>query len=291
MKFSNSKKQLAKIISENGGWRDGAKFSAQDGDGTGSIDFFKSKPHYCAGDKYWRGKYDVGYRIGKSDVTIKNYHQTVLSRDEYFHLYPAPDADGWIEWEGGECPVNGDELVVCKVRSGREWRDGKAIMAKVLRWRHTGGIADIIAYRLHKQEPAKPESDQVEEAKPTIEQLAAEYRNAKDYAERKQQEADEAKAEAEAKLAELVSAGKAVGLVVGVVGPEPEPEPELVITDWRQWRVGDVVSWSLLNHAGEFEIISVHHDPSRNIGDFEVEDKQGGVYRVYGNECRFIRRP
>lgn len=52
-----------------------------------------------------------------------------------------------------------------------------------------------------------------------------------------------------------------------------------------------MISWSIVGHAGEFRIIAVHHDPSRNIGDFEVEDKQGGVYRVYGNECRFIRRP
>ena len=52
-----------------------------------------------------------------------------------------------------------------------------------------------------------------------------------------------------------------------------------------------MISWSIVGHVGEFRIISVHHDPSRNIGDFEVEDKQGGVYRVYGNECRFIRRP
>ena len=52
--------------------------------------------------------------------------------------------------------------------------------------------------------------------KPTIEQLAADYRNAKDYAERKQQEADAAKADAEAKLAELVAAGKALGLDISI---------------------------------------------------------------------------
>ena len=32
MKISNSKKELAKIISENGGWREGAKWAAQDRD-------------------------------------------------------------------------------------------------------------------------------------------------------------------------------------------------------------------------------------------------------------------
>ena len=77
----------------------------------------------------------------------------------------------------------------------------------------------------------------VAEAKPTIEQLAADYRNAKDYADRKQQEADAAKADAEAKLAELVAAGKALGLVLSVAGVEPE----LVITDWRDLQVGDVI--------------------------------------------------
>ena len=75
------------------------------------------------------------------------------------------------------------------------------------------------------------------EAKPTIEQLAADYRNAKDYAERKQQEADDARADAEAKLAELVAAGESLGLVVSVAGAEPE----LVINDWRDLRVGDEV--------------------------------------------------
>ena len=54
------------------------------------------------------------------------------------------------------------------------------------------------------------------DAKPTIEQLAADYRNAKDYAYRKQQEADTAKVNAEAKLTKLVAAGKVLGLVIDV---------------------------------------------------------------------------
>jgi hypothetical protein len=84
------------------------------------------------------------------------------------------------------------------------------------------------------------------DSKPTIEQLAADYRNAKDYAYRKQQEADDAKADAEAKLAELVAAGKALWLVLGVTAPEPE----LVITDWRNLQVGDEVEITE-SHSGE----------------------------------------
>ena len=74
---------------------------------------------------------------------------------------------------------------------------------------------------------------------PSIEQRAADYRNAKDYADRKQQEADAAKADAEAKRAELVAAGTALGLVLSVAGAEPE----LVITDWRDLQLGDVIEY------------------------------------------------
>ena len=128
------------------------------------------------------------------------------------------------------------------------------------------------------------------EAKPTIEQLASDYRNKLDYANRKQDEADKANMESDAALAQLEDAIAEIGFAITPL-VATEKESELVITDWCQWRVGDVVSWSLLNHVGEFEIISVHHDQSRNIGDFEVKDKPGDVYRVYSDECRFIRRP
>ena len=158
MKISNSKKQLAQIIHENGGWRGGAEWAAQDKNPL-EVGFWlaSKKPNR----EPWPGGIWVGDGWSGSSNSIKcagvqlveNWHQTVLSRDEYFHLYPVAEAT--------------------------------------------------------------PEP--VAEAKPTIEQLAADYRNRKDYADRKQQEADAAKADADAKLAELVAAGKALGLVLSVV--------------------------------------------------------------------------
>ena len=98
-------------------------------------------------------------------------------------------------------------------------------------WSHSNHNADIIAYRLHKTEQAKPEScDSVTrsftepEAKPTFEQLAADYRNAKDYAERKQREADDAKADADEKLRVLEIAGEALGLLVTPITSKQEPD-------------------------------------------------------------------
>ena len=168
MKLSNSKKQLARIINENGGWRDGAKFAAQGGN-HGHVGFASVVP--VRNGKVW--DMTRGF-AGKflADEILPNWHQTVLSRDEYFHLYPAPDAE-----------------VVS--------------LSSVL-----GLVTDQ-----NKHEHV--------DSKPTIEQLASDYRNAKDYAERKQQEADAAKADAGAKLAELVAAGKALGLVLGVADAAP----------------------------------------------------------------------
>lgn len=50
MKISNSKKELARIISENGGWRDG-EFAAQDGDG--GVGGHAVKPEWNSLAKYW----------------------------------------------------------------------------------------------------------------------------------------------------------------------------------------------------------------------------------------------
>lgn len=210
----------------------------------------------------------------------------------------ASDADGWIEWSGVECPVDVDALVCCKLRSGKV--SITAYHAGSLSWRHNGNAADIIAYRLHKQ--ADPEfcesvtraipdpDEQVWINPPSIEQLAADYRNAKDYAERKQQEADAAKADAEAKLKALELVGEALGLLVSPI--TARQEPELVITDRSQLELGDVIWLSdstvkennELTPSGEYTVVKV--------GVIGVESGGQTIYPDFSTrEWRFIRRP
>lgn len=233
MKISNSKKQLAKIIHENGDWRDGMLFSWY-GNKTKMGYFGVMQPRF---DKASGSMFAYGV-LGDNVVPfecekVSNWHQTILSRDEYFHLYPvaeaAPDADGWIEWGGGECPVGRGLLVDIRVKDGRERFGVPADVvvegtpdASCSFWRNHGLRGSIVAYRPHKPE-VKPEfcesvmrSIPEPEEKPAIEKLAQDYRDAKDYAERKRQEADAAKDDAEVKLAELVAAGKVLGLVIDV---------------------------------------------------------------------------
>jgi len=150
----------------------------------------------------------------------------------------------------------------------------------------------VVAYRLHKQ--SEPEfcesvmrSTPEPEAKPTIEQLAADYRNAKDYAERKQQEADDAKADADARLKALELAGEAIGLLVSPITAKQEPELVIAV------QVGD-----------EVECIKSNVNPGKYMGrigtvsSVDVDDTStpylvdfGGEAKIWCHEVKFIRRP
>ena len=231
MKISNSKKQLAMIIHENGGWRDGAGFVAQDQNA--SVTFFVDAPWRC--ETSWEAsEFEALSGFGVIAKSLPNWHQTILSRDEYLHLYPAP------------VKVVVENKTTCHLT-----------------------MTD----------------------KPTIEQLAADYRNRKDYADCKQEEADAAKADAEAKLAELVAAGKALGLAVSIAGVEPE----LAITDWRDLRVGDRIwvgdpGYDTNCPEGEYDIV----DRDRGDDDQPVGVMwRGGVQwpQIHKRGWRFIRRP
>ena len=296
MKISKSKQELARIISENGGWREMAKFSAQDKDG--DVYHFATKPTINAGHEAWHHKGCIGEGEFTAE-TLPNWHQTILSREEYFHLYPAHDADWWIDWKGGAAnPVEFGVLVDVKLANGEVLNRVSANSGA--EWRHCWGDTNIIAYRLHKPEQAKPEFCESvmrtipePEDKPTIEQLAADYRSAKDYAESKQQEADDAKADAEARLKALELAGEAIGLLVSPI--TAKQEPELAITDWRDLQTGDLV-WVEEEGGrvaeGEYEVLEVEapdYDGKRTI---RIRGGEGGQFWInYENGWCFIRRP
>lgn len=131
----------------------------------------------------------------------------------------------------------------------------------------------------------------VVEAKPTIEQLASDYRNAKDYADRKQEEADAAKAGAGAKLAELVAAGRAVGLALSVTGAESESE--LVITDWRDLQLGDVVWYGGDDglSSGEYHVMEVEAPDYEGYRTVQVNDGADGRWIDTRAGWGFISRP
>lgn len=286
MKISKSKQELARIISENGGWREGCDFAVQDKDSW--VCLYEGRPTRC-GDA-WKDKGDCQYRFGfTQDNTLPNWHQTILSSAEFFHLYPAPDADGWIAWKGGECPVAGDDHVDFV---GNNYY-GSDQAAGGLDW------SNITQYRLLQHVPVGPEfcesvmrSIPEPETKPTLEQLVADYRNAKYFAGQLQQCADEAKADAKAKLAELIDAGEELGLRVSPIAAKKDPE--LVITDWRDLRVGDIVWVDAYDGHDEAEWPVSQMEGASYDCDYAFSVKNGASSHRWisvRKPWRFIRRP
>lgn len=74
--------------------------------------------------------------------------QRVINGEPAKPTPPQPDDDGWIKWEGGECPVSELAEVVVKFRSGIV---STAFPARVAVWRHYYDRADILAYRIASQ--------------------------------------------------------------------------------------------------------------------------------------------
>ena len=293
MKISKSKRQLAQLLIDAGvkEFPNGADWAAQ-----GSTDLKASfysgyKPNRGFGEDAFCGNYCGRCHDVQLPSLINNWHQTALSCDEFDQIVAeivadaVRDADGWIEWNGGECPVEDNAVIDIRFRDGNEERGVDADWD----WEHSGG-GDIIAYRLHKQ--ADPEfcesvmrSIPEPEAKPTIEQLAADYRNAKDYAERKQQEADDAKADVEAKLTELVAAGKVIGLVLSVAGVEPELGITVQVGDEVECVKPNVKPSKYNGMIGRLHTIDESDTSTPYLVDF------GGYGTIWCHEVKFIRRP
>lgn len=289
MKLSKSKLALAKAINENGGWFGDAENAAQDRDG--DVYFYSGTPSRVTGREWWSADGLIaGSRIRHDDAAIKNWHQTILSREEYYQAYPKTDADGWIEWNGGECPVYGDDEVDVVLVGGSTDHG----IADEFDWHRDGGPLSVASYRLHKPE-VKPEfcesvmrSIPDPESKPTIEQLVADYRNAKDYALRLQEEANDAWTAAEKAKGELIDAGKALGLVLSVA------EPELVIADWRDLRVNDVIFVGEYDDCESGEYVVIELEGIDYGYDYAVKAAGmdgNGRWIDTTKEWRFIRRP
>ena len=75
--------------------------------------------------------------------------RAAIARAEAALAEPQPDADGWIPWAGGECPLADGVWHRVRFRDGYE----PAPIENPLdwRWTATGLRSDIIAYRVVKR--------------------------------------------------------------------------------------------------------------------------------------------
>ena len=86
---------------------------------------------------------------------VPDHCDRITWRGSYYNLpipskatAPQPDADGWIPWAGGECPVDSKDWVEAKLRDGKAWISEEGQPGEEWLWDHDGGADDIIAYRI-----------------------------------------------------------------------------------------------------------------------------------------------
>lgn len=72
------------------------------------------------------------------------------------------DADGWIDWAGGECPVECGALVEVQYRNEKAHHIKGANRAGVWCWTHDNNDGDIIAYRLHQPQEVTEADDETD---------------------------------------------------------------------------------------------------------------------------------
>lgn len=144
---------LVKELPKRGGWPNGALNATQDKDGqvcfsAGAVPEFG----YVA----WEG----GDWCGNEFYTTRasDYSTAIITREQYESALEASKAvvghDGWIQWAGGECPVDSDVIVEVKYRHPSSYQFNND-RAGDFYWSHDGLGYDIIAYRL--RQPAKSE--------------------------------------------------------------------------------------------------------------------------------------
>lgn len=84
-KLKPAKQALAGAIHQNGGWR-GGKYAVY-GKHSGKCSFLTCKPQYLAKDHGWFVM--LSWIVGEFEMKpFINWHQCILSRDEYFTAYP-----------------------------------------------------------------------------------------------------------------------------------------------------------------------------------------------------------
>ena len=99
--------------------------------------------------------YSVTSHIGgHRELSVEDFKQAreIIAKAEAALVTPQPSADGWIPWEGGDCPVetNGHDLFL-RFRDGREHSDYVTrARGYDWKWERRGHPADIIAYRVVK---------------------------------------------------------------------------------------------------------------------------------------------
>ena len=150
---------LVQELPKRGGWPEEAKIMSQDA--AGLINAHRNERLVFLIDQFWTGTSKNDACKNFSPFYLKkatDWNTNTVTREQYESALAASKAvvgrDGWIQWAGGDCPVDSDAIVEVKYRKPNPYQFNND-RAGDFTWSHDGVGGDIIAYRL--QQPTKSE--------------------------------------------------------------------------------------------------------------------------------------
>lgn len=132
-----------------------------------------------------------------------------------------------------------------------------------------------------------------EQSNNSIEQIIKEYFEIKETVETKQKELDVLKESLDTKYNELVEKGKSLNVSISIIdNSETTKTEELVITDWRDLKVRDIIWWSgdREHKAGEYEVEELENK-NRYTGQFAIYIGDSIWVDSEREQWRFVSRP
>lgn len=159
---------LVKELPSRGGWPEEAKIMSQDA--AGMINAHRNERLVFLIDQFWTGTSKNDACKNFSPFYLKkatDWNTNTVTREQYESALEASKAvaghDGWIQWAGGECPVDSDAIVEVKYRKPNQYQFNND-RAGDFSWTHDGIDGDIIAYRLHNPEiKSRANDDKIEQ--------------------------------------------------------------------------------------------------------------------------------
>lgn len=187
--------------------------------------------------------------------------------------------DGWIRHRGGKCPVDDGVMVDVRLRDG----SGGIEKARYLRWGRDGDDGDIMAYRVCEPVVDRAQVDPAALAEIASINVAHYSENPLQWRDRITQIDADIKFEEERhssnmvgmdqERADLVAKLAAEGFVLIAAVVEPVED----MSDWRNWKVGDLVFLNAVSEGSAMPVKTMlpitHNDGSR-----------GGHNLLIGNE-------
>lgn len=145
---------LVKELPKRGGWPEEAKIMSQDA--AGLINAHRNEHLVFLIDQFWTGTSKNDACKNFSPFYLKkatDWNTNTVTREQYEAALAASKAvvghDGWIQWAGGDCPVDSDAIVEVKFRNANQYQFNSD-RAGDFYWSHEGFGCDIIAYRLQQ---------------------------------------------------------------------------------------------------------------------------------------------